>query len=283
MAKRAQPPPDATPAAGATHPVVAWVERTTLMHLPAQPCAYLPGQSARERAFLAQRLDGAGYHALMDRGFRRSGSVFYRPDCAGCRRCVPLRVPVATFTPTRSQRRVARKNADIVLTVRRPQCTPATFELYQRYLAYQHPEPARERSYEAFEEGYYSEVVDSLEVLYTLEGRVVAVSLLDVCAQSVSAVYHFFDPGCAARSLGVYSVLAEIEWARQAGVPHYYLGYWVEGSATMAYKAQYGPHELLLDGRWVPGAPPGREPGPASVPAPPARPAGGSAPGAPLG
>lgn len=234
--------------------MVAWLERTTLVRQAAQPCPYLAGKVARQRAFLAERLDGAGYHALMDRGFRRSGAVFYRPDCAGCQRCVPLRVPVSSFTPTRSQRRVLRKNADIVLMVRPPQCSQATFELYQRYLAYQHPDPGRERSYEDFEEGYYAQVVDSVEALYTLAGRVVAVSLLDVCAQSVSAVYHFFDPDFAARSLGVHSVLAEIAWAREAGIPHYYLGYWVEGSATMAYKAQYGPHELLLDGRWQPAA-----------------------------
>ena len=94
------------------------------------------------------------------------------------------------------------------------------------------------------------EVVDTVEAVYEIAGQTVAISLLDVCAQSVSAVYHFYDPDFADRSLGVHSVLAEIEWTRQIGVPHYYLGFWVEGAATMDYKAAYRPHELLVDGVW---------------------------------
>lgn len=255
MRDRTQPGPDASAEDPARHPVLEWLDRTTLTHVPASPCHYLPGEVARERAFVASRLDGAGYQALMDRGFRRSGMVFYRPDCPACSLCVPLRVPVATFQPTRSQRRVQRKNADITLTMRRPQCSEATFGLYRRYLDFQHPDPSRERTYEGFRESFYAEVVDSLEAVYTLGERVVAISLLDVCAQSVSAVYHFFEPELAGRSLGVCSVLAEIAWARAQGVPYYYLGYWVEGAPTMAYKASYGPHELLREGRWQPPTP----------------------------
>lgn len=239
--------------APARHPIVDWLARTPLRPLLPHPCPYLPGMVARERAFRAERLDGDGYHELMDRGFRRNGDLFYAMECEGCRRCVPLRVPAATFAPSRSQRRVLRRNADVTMTVRPPACSEATFALYRRYLAFQHPTSAADGDYESFRASLYADVVDTVEAVYAVGDRTVAVSLLDVCARSVSAVYHFYDPDFADRSLGVYSVLAEIEWTRQLGVPHYYLGFWVEGAATMAYKAAYRPHEVLVDGAWRPG------------------------------
>ena len=138
------------------------------------------------------------------------------------------------------------------MTVRPPQCCEATFALYQRYLAAQHPTSAADADYAGFRASLYAEVVDTVEAVYEIAGQTVAISLLDVCAQSVSAVYHFYDPDFADRSLGVHSVLAEIDWTRQIGAPHYYLGFWVEGAATMDYKAAYRPHELLVDGVWRP-------------------------------
>lgn len=230
------------------HDFVAGLPRT-----PLHPCPYLPGLQARERAFLAERLDPEVYHELMDRGFRRSGDMFYAPDCPACRRCVPLRVPVATFAPSRSQRRVLRRNRDLHAVVREPHFTTATWELYRRYLQHQHGRAPGDETPDSLEAFLYAPVVTSVEVLYQLGGRTVAISLLDVCSRSVSAVYHFFDPDVAARSPGVFSALHEIAWTRAQGIPHYYLGFWVEGAPTMRYKANYRPHELLRDEVWRPG------------------------------
>jgi arginine-tRNA-protein transferase len=221
-----------------------------LPQTPLHPCPYLPGLEARERFFLARRLDPELYHDLMDRGFRRSGGMFYATDCPGCRRCIPLRVPVADFTPSRSQRRVLRKNRDVAVRVRRPEFSRATFDLFRRYRRHQHGPPASAESPDACRAWLYAAVVETVEVVYTIGTHLAALSLLDVCSRSVSSVYHFYAPDLARRSLGVLSVLAEIEWTRQIGVPYYYLGYWVEGAKTMHYKASYRPHELLLDGAW---------------------------------
>jgi arginine-tRNA-protein transferase len=218
---------------------------------PERPCNYLPGKVARERAFLAEHVDPDIYHDLMDRGFRRSGQVFYAMACADCAACVPIRVPVATFRPSRSQRRVQRRNPDVVLTAQRPEPTLATHDLYRKYVRHQHPDPTRDDSFDTFADWLYAgDVVDTWELRYTIGERLVAVSIVDVCDQSVSAVYHFFDPDERDRSLGVHSVLAEIDWAARLGVPFYYLGYWIEGCPTMHYKADYGPHELLRNGTW---------------------------------
>jgi arginyl-tRNA--protein-N-Asp/Glu arginylyltransferase len=232
------------------HSLLAWLDANELPRTPPHPCPYLPDRVARERAFLAERLDGDSYHELMDRGFRRSGSMFYATDCPGCRACVPLRVPVATFRPTKSQRRAWRRNADVTVAARAPQYEPETFALYRRYLAHQHAGREQPDDEAGFREAFFAPVVDSVEVRYLLGGRLVAWSLLDVCARSLSSVYHCFDPEHARRSLGVYSVLAEIAWARDLGVPWYYLGFWIEGARTMRYKADYGPHETLHEGQW---------------------------------
>jgi leucyl-tRNA---protein transferase len=238
--------------AAADDPLLAWVDRDGLPRTPTYPCPYVPGRTARQRGFLAESLDAERYHELMDRGFRRSGQLFYAMDCEQCRACVPIRVPVAQFTPTRSQRRAWKKNLDVAVAVRQPECNAATHALYRRYLAHQHPGHVGDESEASLRESLYAAVVDTVEMTYSLGDRLVAVSLLDVCSRSVSAVYHFYDPEFAARSLGVFSALAEIEWCKQLGVPHYYLGYWIEGAETMHYKANYGPHELLLGGRWQP-------------------------------
>jgi arginine-tRNA-protein transferase len=217
------------------------------------PCQYLPGRVARERAFRAGRVPPADYQQLMDRGMRRSGDFFYAPDCAACRACVPIRIPVADFMPSKSQRRVMRRNQDITLAVGPLECSRESFELYQRYLAAQHPESAATTTYDSFREWLYVSAVDTLVLRYLLGDQTVAISIIDVCPETLSSVCHFFDPTHAARSLGVHSVLAEIDLARRLGLRWYYLGYWIAGAPTMAYKANYRPHELLVDGRWVAG------------------------------
>jgi arginine-tRNA-protein transferase len=225
------------------------VDSGSVTRTPLYACPYLPSLQARQRAFLASELDPEVYHDLMDRGFRRNGEVFYAMDCPTCCRCIPLRLAVERFVPSKSQRRAWRRNEALDVRVQEPQYSPAKFELYRRYVAAQHaPTDDTEEQFR----GIYTRVVDTVEVLYVLGDRTLAVSLLDVCSRSVSAVYHFFDPDHRARSLGVFSVLAEIEWTRRLGVPYYYLGYWVEGAKTMHYKANYRPHELWRGGAWQP-------------------------------
>jgi leucyl-tRNA---protein transferase len=230
--------------------LLAHVESGQLSRGDAHPCSYLPGQVARSQAFRVNGLDGDTYHALMNRGFRRSGDMFYSMVCEDCRKCEPIRVPTATFVPSRSQVRAQRRNDDVTMRVQKPTMCEATWNLYQRYVRHQHPDTPLDETPDRLIEWLYKPVVETYEAIYKIEDRLVAVSILDVCRTSISSVYHFFDPAEHKRSLGVFSVLAEIAWAQQLGIPYYYLGYWVEGAPTMHYKANYRPHELLRDGSW---------------------------------
>lgn len=233
------------------YPAMAPPVEVLLAESSDHPCNYLPGRTARTRAFATRRMPGELYHQFMDAGFRRSGLVVYQPICPGCRQCLPIRVPVQTFRPDKSQRRCQRRNADLNITLNVPAATDEKYELYRRYMVEWHHadlDPPREE----FESFLYESPVDSLEFCYRdSAGKLLAVGICDICPSSLSSVYFYHDPSERRRALGVYGVLREIDFALHNGIPYYYLGYWVNGCRTMSYKADYLPHEILHpDGIW---------------------------------
>lgn len=215
-------------------------------------CSYLPARLATSRAFVTDRMPAEVYHRFMDAGFRRSGRVFYQPTCSGCRDCIPVRVPVATFKPDKSQRRSLRRNADMRVTAATPVATAEKHELYGRYLTGWHHREADD--FAAFCSFLYDSPVDSVELEYRdSSGRLLAVGICDVCEQSLSSVYYYFDPADAARGLGTFGALYEIDVATRLGIPYYYLGYWIRDCRQMRYKTAFRPCELLgTDGVWRP-------------------------------
>lgn len=206
------------------------------------------------RAFMVGRMPGHVYHAFMDAGFRRSGKLVYQPICVGCRECVSLRVPVAQFEPSKSQRRCLRKNADLTVIAARPTATDEKFELYRRYCTSWHGKvgDGDSEDRESFETFLYDSPVESIEYCYRdPAGRLLAIGICDVCEKSLSSVYFYFDPSESRRGLGTFGALYEIEQARILGIPYYYLGYWVQGCGAMQYKSNFRPSEVLhSDGVW---------------------------------
>lgn len=234
--------------------------RVSLVTLPEHPCPYIPGRAARSRAFMASSIAPPVYHALMDAAFRRSGRLVYQPVCAGCRACVPIRVPVATFEASKSQRRAVRRNVDLNVAVAAPEATQEKFELYRRYQRDWHGKSGddlegddEEGSWASFVSFLYDSPVDTVEFTYRdAAGKLLGVGICDVAAgQSLSSVYFYHEPAESKRGLGTFSAVYEIESARSMGVPYYYLGYWIAGCGAMAYKANFRPYELLgTDGVW---------------------------------
>lgn len=214
-------------------------------------CGYLPGRLSRHVNFIGGALRGSEYRALLDANFRRAGVVFYRPECAGCRACRQIRVLVREFTPTKSQRRSERRNLDLTLSIGPPELDEERADLYRRYVEHRHEAGPQTGSTEELESFLYRSAVPTLEIAYrNAAGHLIGVSILDVGPGYFSSVYHYFDPTEEHRSLGVFSVLAELELARARGLDHYYLGYWIPSARTMAYKANYRPFEILVDGEW---------------------------------
>ncbi len=174
----------------------------------------------------------------------------YQPICSTCRACTPIRVPVDTFAPTKSQRRCERRNADLVISVARPAPTTEKFDLYRRYVAARHGE--QDAKLESFTDFLYTSPIETIEFTYrNSEGRLLAVGLCDVSTSSLSSVYFYFDPDEPRGGLGTFGVLVEIEHARRCRIPYYYLGFWIDTCRAMRYKKDFGPSELLhSDGLW---------------------------------
>ncbi len=217
------------------------------------PCSYLPGRIATT-LFVDPRepLDAEKFAHFMRIGFRRSGDLVYRPHCRECQECVPVRIPVARFTPNRAQRRVWRRNRDLHV-----QPCPAIFkaehfELYQRYQHARHPGGGMDdpdpQKYIAF---LASRQIETVFYEMHLARQLLAVAVVDHLPDGLSAVYTFYDPQQAARSLGTYAILWQVEQARALRLPWVYLGYWIATSPKMAYKSAFRPLEAYVHSHWV--------------------------------
>ncbi|MBF4991267.1 arginyltransferase [Methylophilus sp. QUAN] len=223
----------------------------------AYPCGYLPKKLAQSLIATPQNLvDGPVYSGLIQQGFRRSGKFAYRPHCEHCNACISVRLPVNAFQITRSQQRAFKKHADLQVTIVEANYDAEHFELYQAYQQQRHhhgPDHIADLEDEAaqYQQFLCQSNVESIMVEFRdAYGALKMVSVIDIVADGLSAVYTFYDTADKA-SYGTYSILWQIAWAKQLGLPYLYLGYWIADSQKMAYKQQFQPQEKLVDGEWI--------------------------------
>jgi arginine-tRNA-protein transferase len=227
------------------------------------PCPYIEGQFER-KVFTHLVGDKAPEmnDLLTQGGFRRSQNIAYRPACESCRACVSVRILAGEFQATKNMRRVIQRNSDLVGAMHDAEPSTEQYSLFRRYLDARHRKGGMSDmtvlDYAMMVEDTH---VDTKIIEYRKrgpdsfitgrgQGELIAVALSDKMADGMSMVYSYFNPDFEDRSLGTFMILDHIARARAAGLPHVYLGYWVNGSRKMSYKVRFMPQEHLGPRGW---------------------------------
>ena len=216
-------------------------------------CGYLPNKLAQSLIASPQHLINADvYSGLIQQGFRRSGKFAYRPLCENCQECVPVRIILQDFTPSRSQKRAYKQHRNLIATI-----LPVAFyaEHYALYTAYQKARHTTDVLNQDDAEQYRNFLcqtnVESVLVEFRENKQLKMVSVIDIVHDGISAVYTFYETSDAKASFGTYNVMWQIEWAKTLNVAYLYLGYWIKDSQKMAYKQNFKPLEKLTDDEWL--------------------------------
>mgnify|MGYP001089472877 CR=1 FL=1 len=216
------------------------------------PCSYFTGRKSRNLVpDPVVPMNMPIYSQLIQHGFRRSGSYSYRPHCKHCHDCIACRIPVHDFQANRSQQRCYKRNKDLKLSVVKACFTEEYFVLYSRYLNSRHGDGSMaDPTKEDFEQFLYSDWSNTRFLELRLNGQLLAVAVTDFTSQALSAVYSFFEPELAKRSLGTCCILKQIEYAKELGLEYLYLGYWISKHNKMHYKRNFTPLQLYIDEQW---------------------------------
>ncbi len=222
------------------------------------PCGYIANNLAQSLIASPHHVvDAQVYSELIKQGFRRSGKFAYRPHCEHCNQCVPVRIILDQFTPTRSQKRAYKQHNDLTAKLLPLEYHQKHFTLYQQYQSNRHPSESelskttRNEEKEQYQQFLCQSNVESLMVEFSDEqGKIIIVSVIDIVEDGVSAVYTFYDTEQKA-SYGTYAIMWLIDWTKDLGLPYLYLGYWIAESQKMAYKENFQAQEKLINGEWI--------------------------------
>lgn len=222
------------------------------------PCSYLPAQTARSQVATPSHLVHSDlYGDLVNAGFRRSGLFTYRPYCDHCKACIATRIPVDQFKPNRSQKRALKKHAGMQVQVLNLEYHDAHYQLYRDYQEQRHHDGDMNRDdreqYTHFllQSRVNSRLVEFRDGPNDAEpGRLRMVSIIDILEAGISSVYTFYDTQLPHASYGTYSILWQMEQVKQLRRPYLYLGYYIQESEKMAYKANFQPIEGLINDQW---------------------------------
>ena len=212
-------------------------------------CAYLEDMKQTTHYKVIENCSTEYCEHLIERGWRRFGSMFFRPICETCTQCESLKIDVKNFVYSKSQRRVKRKNSDTKMHIRKPKVTQGHLDLFEKY--HLHMKDKREWAHNQTDaKHYFASFVHGhgdfgYEILYFIEDKLVGIDLIDILPNGISSIYFFYDPDYEQYSLGTNSMLQQIQIAKDNDLEWIYMGYYVKECQSLAYKSRYSPYKTL--------------------------------------
>lgn len=212
-------------------------------------CSYLDDKEQTTHYKIINDCSAETTQELIERGYRRFGKMYFRPICETCNECQSIKIDVANYKFSKSQRRVLKKAKDIDMYIQTPTLTHEHLKLFDKY--HLHMSEKKGWSFQkTTPDHYYNSFVTGhqeygKEVLYFYEEKLIAVDLIDILEDGISSIYFYYDPDFAHLSLGKLSLLQQIRFAEESNKDWIYLGYYVEECPSLNYKAEYKPYTTL--------------------------------------
>ena len=215
------------------------------------PCSYLDTQMEQLLVLQEESIDINLFEQLLSLGFRRSGGTIYKPQCPHCNACLHIRIPSATFIPSRRQKRTLKNNRDLVWKIIGKQAE-YHYTLYETYINQRHSDgPMYPASKEQYQHFIGSGWLDPVFIELWSADKLVGVAVTDILPHSLSAIYSFFAPEEHKRSLGSLLILLQCRLAKLMNKDFVYLGYQIDESRKMNYKTDYTPYQILTSSGWL--------------------------------
>ena len=226
--------------------------REQIVYQEIDPCPYLEGNDSKTPLRLQfEQLSGAQTDSSFARGDRRVGRMLYDVQCPSCEECEPVRVDVNMFKPSKSQRRILRKNEDLRVEMVSSSPSEEKADLYNKHKSVRGlNKEERSLTLDGYGSWFSRSCMNTRELHYYYKEKLIGVSILDFGEEDISSVYFFFDPEFSDRSLGTFSALFELLWMKEQGLRYYYLGLYVKDCSHLNYKSRFYPHQRRIKGGW---------------------------------
>ncbi len=217
-------------------------------------CPYLKDRYWSLLTMEASSISKTEYENLLNIGYRKNGNIYYLPKCHDCEECRSLRVLVDNFKYSRRNKKILKKNSDITIKIKKPSYSKEKIKIYKKYIKDKHNDDLLYDVEYNYMFSFLTSNDYTQEMDYYLNDKLIGVGILEILVNSISSVYFYYDTNFMDRSLGIFSILKEIEFTRRLGKKYLHLGYYVHDCQSMNYKSRFKPNEILyMNHIWVNG------------------------------